>query len=153
MPRVRLIIVSLTGQDQTLTLGNQVFVGLDQLLSFALPIDFNIVMAALELSKRLLRMCRLLIEPSNLCIEFSHANQYAPLGWTGKPFRLSSLGRAAEAATDCLRQALRVAPDYADAVFNLALLLQRKNQYAEATDYWRRYLASDCRSAPRRIVS
>jgi hypothetical protein len=90
MPRVRLIIVSLTGQDQTLTLGNQVFVGLDQLLSFALPIDFNIVMAALELSKRLLRMCRLLIEPSNLGIEFSHANQYAPLGWTGKPFRLSS---------------------------------------------------------------
>jgi hypothetical protein len=39
---------------------------------------------------------------------------------------------------------LRVTPDYADAMFNLALLLQRKNQYAEAADYWRRYLASDC---------
>jgi hypothetical protein len=38
------------------------------------------------------------------------------------------------------------APDYADAVFNLALLLQRKNQYAEATDYWRRYLACDCQT-------
>jgi putative restriction endonuclease len=45
-----------------------------------------------------------------------------------------------------LRKALRVAPDYADAMFNLALLLQRKNQYAEAADYWRRYLASDCQS-------
>jgi hypothetical protein len=33
-----------------------------------------------------------------------------------------------------------VAPDYADAMFNLALLLQRTNQYAEAADYWRRYL-------------
>jgi hypothetical protein len=42
--------------------------------------------------------------------------------------------------------ALRVAPDYADAMFNLALLLQRTNQYAEAADYWRRYLASDCQS-------
>jgi predicted metal-dependent hydrolase len=42
--------------------------------------------------------------------------------------------------------ALRVAPDYADAMFNLALLLQRTNQYAEAADYWRRYLGSDCQS-------
>ena len=30
-----------------------------------------------------------------------------------------------------------------DAMFNLALLLQRKGAYAEAADYWRRYLASD----------
>jgi tetratricopeptide (TPR) repeat protein len=51
-----------------------------------------------------------------------------------------------EAAIECLRTALRAAPDYADASFNLALLLQRKNQYAEAADYWRRYLASDCQS-------
>jgi len=29
-------------------------------------------------------------------------------------------------------------------MFNLALLLQRKNQYTEASDYWRRYLAIDC---------
>jgi hypothetical protein len=34
----------------------------------------------------------------------------------------------------------------ADATFNLALLLQRKNEYAEATDYWRRYLANECQS-------
>jgi hypothetical protein len=45
-----------------------------------------------------------------------------------------------------LRTVLRVAPDYADAMFNLALLLQRTNQYAEAADYWRRYLGSDCQS-------
>jgi tetratricopeptide (TPR) repeat protein len=58
---------------------------------------------------------------------------------------LDEQGRS-EAAIECLRTALRVAPDYADAMFNLALLLQRKDQYAEAADYWRRYLASDCQS-------
>jgi hypothetical protein len=31
-------------------------------------------------------------------------------------------------------------------MFNLALMLQRQNQYAEAADYWRRYLASDRQS-------
>ena len=31
-------------------------------------------------------------------------------------------------------------------MFNLALLLQRKNQHAEAAIYWRRYLASDRQS-------
>ena len=31
-------------------------------------------------------------------------------------------------------------------MFNLALLLQRKNQCAEAADYWRRYLAIDGQS-------
>jgi tetratricopeptide (TPR) repeat protein len=30
-----------------------------------------------------------------------------------------------EAAIDCLRRALHAAPEYADAIFNLALLLQR----------------------------
>ena len=64
-------------------------------------------------------------------------------------FNLSDLldeqGRS-DAAIECLRTALRVAPDYADAMFNLALLLQRTNQYAEAADYWRRYLAGDCQS-------
>src|SRR6516164_9255064 len=58
---------------------------------------------------------------------------------------LDEQGRS-EAAMECLRTALRVAPDYADAMFNLALLLQRTNQYAEAADYWRRYLANDCQS-------
>jgi tetratricopeptide (TPR) repeat protein len=58
---------------------------------------------------------------------------------------LDDQGRS-EAAIECLRTALRVAPDYADAMFNLGLLLQRKNQYAEASDYWRRYLAADRQS-------
>jgi tetratricopeptide (TPR) repeat protein len=43
-------------------------------------------------------------------------------------------GTRVEAAIECLRAALQVAPNYADAMFNLALLLQRKNQYAEAAD-------------------
>jgi hypothetical protein len=31
-------------------------------------------------------------------------------------------------------------------MFNIALLLQRTNQYAAAADYWRRYLTIDCQS-------
>ena len=58
---------------------------------------------------------------------------------------LDEQGRS-EAAIECLRTTLRGAPDYADAMFNLALLLQRTNRYAEAADYWRRYLATDCQS-------
>jgi Flp pilus assembly protein TadD len=65
--------------------------------------------------------------------------------WYNLGDSLDDQGRP-EAAIECLRKALRVAPDYADAMFNLALLLQRKNQYAEATDYWRRYLANDSHS-------
>ena len=40
-------------------------------------------------------------------------------------------------------QSVVAAPDYTDAMFNLALLLQRKGSYGEAADYWRRYLAND----------
>jgi tetratricopeptide (TPR) repeat protein len=58
---------------------------------------------------------------------------------------LDEQGRS-EVAIECLRKSLQVAPDYVDAMFNLALLLQRKNRYAEATDYWRRYLAIDGQS-------
>jgi tetratricopeptide (TPR) repeat protein len=65
--------------------------------------------------------------------------------WYNLSDLLDEQGRV-EAAIECLRTVLRVAPDYADAMFNLALLLQRTNRYAEATDYWRRYLASDCLS-------
>jgi lipopolysaccharide biosynthesis regulator YciM len=54
--------------------------------------------------------------------------------------------RTVDAAIERLQAALRVAPNCTDAMFNLALLLQRQNQYAEAADYWRRYLASDCQS-------
>ena len=54
--------------------------------------------------------------------------------------------RRHDAAIECLRKALLVAPNYTDAMFNLALLLQRKNQYADAADYWRHYLSSDCQT-------
>jgi tetratricopeptide (TPR) repeat protein len=65
--------------------------------------------------------------------------------WYNLSDLLDEQGRV-EAAIECLRTTLRVTPDYADAMFNLALLLQRTNQYAEATNYWRRYLATDCQS-------
>jgi tetratricopeptide (TPR) repeat protein len=55
---------------------------------------------------------------------------------------LDDQGRS-EAAVECLRKALLVAPDYIDAMFNLALLLQRKGSFAEAAEYWRRYLVGD----------
>jgi tetratricopeptide (TPR) repeat protein len=55
---------------------------------------------------------------------------------------LDDQGRA-EAAIECLRKAMVVTPGYIDAMFNLALLLQRKGAFAEAADYWRQYLASD----------
>src|SRR5262249_19386786 len=38
------------------------------------------------------------------------------------------------------------APAYTDAMFNLALLLQRGNKHAEAAEYWRHYLANDAES-------
>jgi tetratricopeptide (TPR) repeat protein len=62
--------------------------------------------------------------------------------WYNLSDLLDDQGRS-EAAVECLRKALLVAPDYIDAIFNLALLLQRKGAYAEAADYWRRYLRSD----------
>ena len=65
--------------------------------------------------------------------------------WYNLSDLLDQQGRL-EAAIECLRIALEVAPDYADAIFNLALVLQRKNEYAEAADYWRRYLANDSQS-------
>jgi tetratricopeptide (TPR) repeat protein len=65
--------------------------------------------------------------------------------WYNLSDLLDEQGRS-EAAIECLRTALRVGPDYADATFNLALLLQRKDEYAEAADYWRRYLANECQS-------
>jgi Flp pilus assembly protein TadD len=65
--------------------------------------------------------------------------------WYNLSDLLDEQGRV-EAAIECLRIALRVASDHADAMFNIALLLQRTNQYAEAANYWRHYLASDCQS-------
>jgi len=46
---------------------------------------------------------------------------------------LDEQGRV-EPAIECLRTTLRVVPDHVDAMFNIALLLQRTNQYAEAAN-------------------
>src|SRR6516164_5595818 len=72
----------------------------------------------------------------------TRANPAFAEAWYNLADLLDDQGRC-EAAIECLRKALMVAPDYIDAVFNLALSLQRKGSYAEAADYWRRYLASD----------
>ena len=72
----------------------------------------------------------------------TRANPAFAEAWYNLADLLDDQGRS-EAAIECLRKALLVAPDYIDAMFNLALLLQRKGAYAEAADYWRRYLASD----------
>src|SRR5260370_42101410 len=65
--------------------------------------------------------------------------------WYNLSDRLDEQGRS-QAAVDCLRGALEPAPEYVDAMFDLALLLQRNNKYAEAAEYWRRYLGNDAQS-------
>jgi tetratricopeptide (TPR) repeat protein len=72
----------------------------------------------------------------------TRANPTFAEAWYNLADLLDDQGRS-DAAVECLRKALLVAPDYIDAMFNLALLLQRKDAYAEAANYWRRYLASD----------
>jgi hypothetical protein len=42
-----------------------------------------------------------------------------------------------------LAQSAAGAPGYANATFNLALMLQRKSHYEEATNFWQLYLTSD----------
>jgi len=63
-------------------------------------------------------------------------------GWYNLADLLDDQGRSG-AAIECLRKALVVLPDYMNATFNLALLLQREGDYADAADHWRRYLATD----------
>ena len=46
-------------------------------------------------------------------------------------------------AVDCQKRALDADPHYADAMFNLALFLQRMGGHAEAATWWRRYLERD----------
>ena len=67
----------------------------------------------------------------------------APLVRVDAPGTLVDDQGRCEAAVECLRKTLVAAPEYIDATFNLALLLQRKGAFAEAADYWRRYLVSD----------
>ena len=57
---------------------------------------------------------------------------------------LDEQGRS-EAAIDCLPRAPG-STDYAEAMFKLALLLQRGSRHKEVAEYWRRYLATDAQS-------
>jgi hypothetical protein len=72
----------------------------------------------------------------------------AALGIDGNGGKYPRRRRSAAIASghECLRKALRAAPDYSDVMFNLALLLQRKAQYQEAAGHWRRYLVNDSHS-------
>src|SRR5262245_65120867 len=65
--------------------------------------------------------------------------------WYNLSDLLDELGRS-EAAIDCLRRAVQAAPNYAGAMFNLALLLQRGSWHKEAAEYCRQYLANDAQS-------
>jgi tetratricopeptide (TPR) repeat protein len=51
--------------------------------------------------------------------------------------------RRTKEAVDCLQRALDADPKYADAMFNMALFLQRLEQHAKAAVWWRRYLEVD----------
>jgi hypothetical protein len=56
------------------------------------------------------------------------------------------MSKVAHKPRSIVRRGLQAAPDYADAMFNHALLLQRASQHKEAAEYWRRYLANDIQS-------
>jgi hypothetical protein len=66
--------------------------------------------------------------------------------WTRRDRRFGRLVGRAGSNRCGHRMPTQSASGGADAMFNFALLLQRKNQYPEAADYWRCYLASDSRS-------
>ena len=90
----------------------------------------------------MLRIAARTVEAEAALRAATRANPVFAEAWYNLADLLDDQGRS-EAAAECLRKALLVAPDYIDAMFNLALLLQRKGEYAEASDYWRRYLARD----------
>jgi tetratricopeptide (TPR) repeat protein len=90
----------------------------------------------------MLRVAARTVEAEAALRSATRANPAIPEAWYNLADLLDDQGRS-EGAIECLRKALVVAPDYVDAIFNLALFLQRRGAYAEAADYWRRYLVSD----------
>jgi tetratricopeptide (TPR) repeat protein len=70
---------------------------------------------------------------------------FAP-AWHNLADLLEESGRLAE-AVDCERRALTADCRYADAMFKLALFLQRLGNHAEAAIWWTRYLERD-RTSP-----
>jgi tetratricopeptide (TPR) repeat protein len=90
----------------------------------------------------MLRATARTVEAEAALREATRVNPAFAEAWYNLADLLDDQGRS-ESAVECLRKAIVVAPDYIDAMFNLALLLQRKGAYAEAADYWQRYLVSD----------
>jgi tetratricopeptide (TPR) repeat protein len=70
------------------------------------------------------------------------ANPRFAEAWYNLSDLLDDQGRVVDAIT-CLERAIKADSGYIDALFNLALLLQRTSRHAEATQYWREYLAKD----------
>ena len=59
--------------------------------------------------------------------------------WFGLGYMAEQAGDETEAARS-YRRAIQAAPDFRDALFNLALILTKSEQYAEAKPLWERYL-------------
>jgi Tfp pilus assembly protein PilF len=66
-------------------------------------------------------------------------------GWNNLGVVLSELGKTAEARA-ALERALSIDPQYADARYNLADLLDGAGQAASAGSHWKAYLAMDQQS-------
>jgi len=85
------------------------------------------------------------LKPKRRCVRPRAVIRRSPKHSTIFSDLLDEQGRS-EAAIECLRRALQAAPEYADAMFNLALSLQRGSRHKEAAEYWRQYLANDALS-------
>jgi tetratricopeptide (TPR) repeat protein len=62
-----------------------------------------------------------------------------PVGFMGSRLLTASMEQL-RAAIDCYYSAVAARPDYDDALFNLALLLTRSEQYQTALPIWDRFL-------------
>src|SRR6195256_6808006 len=80
-----------------------------------------------------------LLRVSSAWLEAEAAHRWAAPAWHNLADLLDESGRLTE-AVDCERRALTADPQYADAMFNLALFLQRLGNHAEAATWGARDL-------------